>query len=262
MKKLFVALSFLSICTFAIAHTIEWYVGDNLLSTTTCNSSDNITPPTAPAKYGYTFDKWELPYTRLEYIESTGTQYIDTRIVPISGYTVISEFSLSFISSDGSCVHFGARDAGLSSGNGLVAGRQSNSRSVTASYFGSFYTNNSMNFSVNVVNKYEFKPTMFYVYKNNSIFTGSSWPSSTNGVNNTTLYLGALHDGNTVELSKDSIRFISFKIKNESGILILDLIPVKLDMDGKLGMYDTVSGQFFTNAGTGEFIAGPEIGGL
>jgi hypothetical protein len=70
-----------------------------------------------------------------------------------------------------------------------------------------------------------------------------------------------MHDGDNVELTKDSIKVISFQIKNESGILIRDFIPAKRNSDNVLGMYDTVSGQFFTNAGTGEFVAGPEVDG-
>ena len=36
-----------------------------------------------------------------------------------------------------------------------------------------------------------------------------------------------------------------------------NLIPARRNSDNALGMYDTVSGTFFTNAGTGEFTAGP-----
>ena len=36
----------------------------------------------------------------------------------------------------------------------------------------------------------------------------------------------------------------------------MNLIPARRDSDGELGMYDTVTGTFFTNAGTGKFISG------
>lgn len=79
MKKLLVGLCAIFICTFAIAHSIEWYVDGSLYQTTTCEAGDSITPPTAPEKYGYHFVKWS-EYAQLEYIESTGTQWIDTGI--------------------------------------------------------------------------------------------------------------------------------------------------------------------------------------
>lgn len=41
------------------------------------------------------------------------------------------------------------------------------------------------------------------------------------------------------------------------GILVRDFIPVRV---GNVGyMYDEVSGQLFGNAGTGEFILGPDV---
>lgn len=47
------------------------------------------------------------------------------------------------------------------------------------------------------------------------------------------------------------------KIYN-SGLLIHHFVPARRKSDTILGMYDLVSGQFFTNAGTGNFIAGPD----
>ena len=41
--------------------------------------------------------------------------------------------------------------------------------------------------------------------------------------------------------------------------LVRSLVPAKRNSDNVLGMYDTVSGQFFTNQGSGTFVAGPEI---
>lgn len=44
----------------------------------------------------------------------------------------------------------------------------------------------------------------------------------------------------------------------KSGELVRDLIPCK-NASGAVGLYDTVGGQFYANAGTGTFTAGPEI---
>ena len=41
--------------------------------------------------------------------------------------------------------------------------------------------------------------------------------------------------------------------------LVQYFIPAKRNSDSAIGMYDTVSGQFFTNQGTGEFIAGDPV---
>ena len=41
--------------------------------------------------------------------------------------------------------------------------------------------------------------------------------------------------------------------------LIRDMIPCYRKSDNKPGMYDTVNGTFYTNAGTGEFVVGPDV---
>ncbi|MBR6838038.1 MAG: hypothetical protein IKM94_00510, partial [Alphaproteobacteria bacterium] len=81
-------------------------------------------------------------------------------------------------------------------------------------------------------------------------------PSSTSFSGDKTMVVFASRDSNGVTTrSKEKIYF--FKIYN-NGTLVLDLIPAK-NSSGVVGMYDTVSGAFFTNAGTGTFTAGPVV---
>ena len=58
--------------------------------------------------------------------------------------------------------------------------------------------------------------------------------------------------------------------KDDKKELIRNLIPcysiaLVTDVEGKqcssstIGLYDTVEGKFYTNQGTGEFIAGPDV---
>ena len=56
-----------------------------------------------------------------------------------------------------------------------------------------------------------------------------------------------------------SYRLYSFKLRNSSDALRLDLVPAKRVSDGVLGVYDTVNNAFLTNLDTGSFIAGPVI---
>ena len=81
MKRFLILLSLL-FCTIAYAQTetINWYVDGNVYQTTMCESGDNITPPTAPNKRGYTFQGWQT-YVPIEYLEATGTQWIDPQII-------------------------------------------------------------------------------------------------------------------------------------------------------------------------------------
>lgn len=44
----------------------------------------------------------------------------------------------------------------------------------------------------------------------------------------------------------------------DNGVLVRDLVPWR-NFDGRIGMYDKLNGVFYGNAGTGEFIAGSEL---
>lgn len=48
----------------------------------------------------------------------------------------------------------------------------------------------------------------------------------------------------------------------EDGVLVRDFIPARRNSDGSVGMYDTVTKQFYGNAGTGSFLPGSVIGGI
>lgn len=47
----------------------------------------------------------------------------------------------------------------------------------------------------------------------------------------------------------------------DGNALVRDLVPAKRDVDNVLGMYDIVNDVFYTNSGTGSFIAGEELTG-
>ena len=70
----------------------------------------------------------------------------------------------------------------------------------------------------------------------------------------TTLYAGYDGNGNVYRYSKVTIYYLKIYGNEE---LIADFIPVRI---GQVGyMYDKVSKQLFGNSGTGEFILGPDV---
>jgi hypothetical protein len=82
-------------------------------------------------------------------------------------------------------------------------------------------------------------------------FTATSRPTAEIDGNEKNLWLWKRRNGTSPFYG--SIR--RFYIKN-NGVMKLDLIPVRV---GNVGyMYDKVSGQLFGNAGTGNFILGPD----
>ena len=62
--------------------------------------------------------------------------------------------------------------------------------------------------------------------------------------------------GSNIDIA-NSLRLYSFTL-TRNGVLVRDLIPVE-DKAGVVCLYDKVSKTYLYNAGTGSFIAGPEI---
>ena len=64
---------------------------------------------------------------------------------------------------------------------------------------------------------------------------------------------------NSANVTMPAIAKISSVWAKENGEYKINLIPARRNSDSVLGMYDTVSGEFFTNKGSGTFTAGPDI---
>ena len=82
---------------------------------------------------------------------------------------------------------------------------------------------------------------------NEQIPNGLSKPIYLFGINYNQNYTGPL---------TAKIYFAKFMVFNE---IIRHFIPCYRKSDNVAGMYDLVSGEFYTNAGTGEFIVGPKV---
>ena len=223
MKRIILCLLSIFIGTTAIAHTINWYVDGNILHTTTCESGDDITPPTAPEKYGYTFKEW-LPYIPIEYLESTGTQWIDTLYKPTKSQ--ILEINYQFLSH------------GIFGCNRFSIGQQEN------------YTSSPWGWAV--IRETPFEKHLFkfdaaknYVYRDNRLVCNNCTEISSC----TETY--KIFQNNTG-------RFYGLKIQ-QNNTLIKNFVPA-LDQNDTPCIYDLVENKFYYNAGTGNFIAGPIIG--
>ena len=252
MKRIILTLTAIFICTIAYAHTINWHVGNTILETTTCDSGESITPPTAPYKYGYHFKEW-LPYSaRIEYLESTGTQYIDTGFKPNQDTRVIITY-LKQSGNDDVGWLFGSR-----------AGQNTSS-------FGAFYNSNPSGISTDynaqrqtVTNRVYDKKLI--IDKNKNICTviefdtgtvlGTVTSATTTFSSGYNLSISAINTNGSIAPSKTKSIY-SCKIWDNAK-LVRDFIPV-LDKDGVPCMYDKVEGKFYYNQGTGQFIAGPVI---
>lgn len=178
-------------------------------------------------------------YTRLEYIESTGTQYISTGITPTENTKVVIEFNSSSVSG----VVFG-QDSGYKVNAFMFA--------MTVVVFDS--TKKDISISANAKHTVQVAPKAFkvdngasqYIYANK---VKAAYPMFLFGNNRN----GKFSEGVAMKL-------YSFKVY-ENNVLIADFIPCRNDNTtgiyvGAIGLWDDVNSLFYTNIGTGTFIAG------
>lgn len=176
-------------------------------------------------------------YTKLEYIESTGTQYISTGITPTENTKVVIEFN----SSSSSGVVFG-QDSGYKVNAFMFA--------MTVVVFDS--TKKDISISANAKHTVQVAPKAFkvdngssqYIYANK---VNAAYPMFLFGNNRK----GKFSEGVAMKL-------YSFKVY-ENDVLIADYIPCK--QGNAVGLYDDVAGAMNLPLGTGDFTAGPSISG-
>ena len=184
-------------------------------------------------------------YTELEYIESNGKQWINVGFNPKS--TTRVKVSAKFLGGATTSALFGARSAASGtdpkSFTFLVV-----SQKPRSDYFGSSKSG-AQTVSASQVG----------IDWNKNVCTIDSdtiTHTATRAVSDRALYLFAVNTAGSATLPA-SMQLYSCAIY-DNGTLIRDFVPCK-NSSGAVGLYDTVGAQFYANAGTGTFTAGPEI---
>ena len=181
-------------------------------------------------------------YTRLTYIECDGKQYINTGYV-VQEEDVIDMYYISTATTSADKAMFGVAE----SGNGIWATIYSNTSYIR---FGSTE-------SVKISSaRMRYKLTL---KKGSAVFDDSSASPVFTEMPTIPLYLFASNNNNNNANMYGYCRSMGFKISKTSGEVIVDMKPCKRDSDGKIGMLDIVSGQFFSSETDTEFIGGAEM---
>lgn len=180
-----------------------------------------------------------LPYdAQVEYLQSTGSEWINLNLVPKSTYKAEIKFSL--LGTNASASVYGAS-------GGMFIGTDGS---------GYLYSNNgSTKLSPNITASTN---TVYTVLQNGTAVTvnSSSYTGAVITQNNVGMYLfGRGTSGGSVERITAK-RIYYFKLWDGDN-LIMDLIPVRVSRTGY--MYDKVSGTLFGNGGTNGFVCGNEV---
>ncbi len=180
-------------------------------------------------------------YKQLEYIESTGTQYIDTGVKPTGNTRV--HCSANFPVQETGAWLFGARD-----GNGVNAYGFLTYKSEYRSDYNKTRPQIPSQYGPELEVDKDGPDTHL---NGNLVDSGSDYSFSAQD----NLLIGANVTAGAVSgFSKALHRW--YKIYGEAG-LVRDLIPCK-NQSGDIGLYDIVTQKFYGNAGKGVFVAGPE----
>jgi len=227
---------------------LKWFNGDQQIAgQTSCVYDGTITVPPQPTKPGYTFNGWKVMsavpegYTELKYLEATTrTQYIDTGIVPVLNYSIEVKAKKQQSQS-----LFGSSNIYNLTG----------SAGDTSQYF---YLGSStrQQLPVDLIDNsvshiWGFDAQGGKIYCDNlvvNVTVGNTAPTEH-------LYLFCRSKMGDMDCGNHQIYYV--KLWDASNQLIFHGIPARRNSDGVLGMYDSISGNFFTNAGTGTFTAGP-----
>lgn len=182
---------------------------------------------------------WGLPdgYAPVDYIQVTGTQYVDTGFVPDQDSRIVCEFRYT-----GGTGVYGARQSTAYNNfamrviNGVWQAGYNDalgSASIAANTTDWHIADQNKNlFYVDGVLGYEFDYAEFTVPKS--------------------IILGGINAKNAVYYGVGKYRACQIY---DNGVLVRNLIPC-VDPNGEAGMYDTVQGEFLGNAGSGTILFG------
>lgn len=185
-------------------------------------------------------------YTELEYIQSSGTQYIDTGVKIGSTGKVVMDVEITTAPSSQFFV-FGASISGDNERYGVTYIPAQN-----------FWRNVHSTGTDSMVN---FPTTLPAVGRHKIIKDGNKCTIDGEEMNaqqrtftsTVSLYMLARNQAGTAK-SIASAKVYSFRLY-QNNVVVRDFIPCR-NADNIVGMYDIVEGKFYKNSGTGEFMAG------
>ena len=188
-------------------------------------------------------------YKRLEYIQSSGTQYIDTGVKsPKDGLKI--ELDFEYTAAHDSAALFGSQNYTIP-------------RYSICAYGASpaFWVGTSTKLL-------PFTTDIGYRYKLTAEAASGVLTAALNNTTTSTAYTGELeseqsiylfanHDASLGVLQQASMKLYVCKMYS-SGVIVRDLIPCR-NSSGVIGLWDDVNNAFYQNAGSGTFTAGAEV---
>lgn len=182
-------------------------------------------------------------YQEVEYIESTGTQYIDTGIASTRYITATLDMQFTKQSSSTMIIIAWSTGAGRWFGKG-----SSNTYSAG---------NNAVS-DIDCLTRKEIEVT----FTNSNItyvIDGTTYSKSAAASSQSITYTMFAGRNVNTGISYYSRAKLYKAVIQENGNTIMDLVPCYRKADGEIGLCDVVNDNFYTNIGTGTFIKGEDV---
>jgi len=186
----------------------------------------------------------------LDYIESSGTQYIDTGFIPNQDTRVVISAKFNTQPNSDAAI-FGIRNSNTMQ----FWCYWRNSEAKYAFRFGSSSTNNLVAATSTEQNTIDANKNVLTIGANSATAAAATFTATYS------MYLFAVNNAGSMQYPA-SVKIYSCQIYNNE-TLVRDFVPCENE-SGEVGMYDKLNNVFYANAGTGVFTAGSvveEIGG-
>lgn len=188
-------------------------------------------------------------YYPIEYLQSTGTQYINSGYNPGGNTRVVTRLEVVEEIGSESMTFFGSRQTSAGSKAYAVWGQNTNQR-LRWDYNAAAYSLDTIPY----LNEWEIDFNM------NTFDANELHKTATKATYTVTrpMYVFALNQEtfNSNQIARMKLYYMKIY---DSGEIVRDFVPCIRETDSKPGLYDRINGVFYTNAGSGEFLVGNRI---
>ena len=220
-------------------------------------------------RYVYQNGEWvynpsRLPvgYTEVEYVQNTGTSYLDIAFKPNTNTRVLTE--MQAVSTSDYPRLFGAGVWNAAAGINLAYQSEGGTINIHISWYGrtswSYYTSFTFDY-----NKHTYDLNKNYLYRDETLVGSTSYTTSYQSTDNLGIftYIGSGRPSSSSYWGREHFKgkMYSFKVY-DNGTLVRDLVPCIKDNDNTVGAYDIVNDVFYTvptGYTTDKLIAGQPI---
>ncbi len=186
-------------------------------------------------------------YQQVEYIESTGTQYIDTGIVPNATTKLETVFQYTKTYTSGSHCNGISWDYGRFAFGVVTSLSKKFVYSIAHGNFDSGVTADTKKHTLLMqANGFTRMDGFEYTYPVETM------------QGDVTIPIFARSDEFSKISGYSDMRLFSYKLYSDDA-MVRDYIPCYRKSDNEIGLFDLVNGEFYTNKGTGTFVKGDNI---